>query len=62
MYQNAKQDARIEHDGALRRFMIELPADHTGLFEQFGDNLGFVDWLSDTISRSTYMEPPVATP
>jgi len=66
-YQNDKkdshrQDARIEHDGAPRRVMMELLADHTELFKQFSDNPGFKKWLSDTIFQSTYTNPPNATP
>ena len=66
-YQNARknsdrQDARIEHDSALRRVMMELLADHTELFKQFSDNPGFKKWLSDTIFQSTYTEPPGPSP
>ena len=58
-YQNAKknsdrQNARIEHDSALRRVRMELLADHTELFKQFSDNPGFKKWLSDMIFQSTY--------
>jgi len=60
-YQNAiknsdKQNARIEHDKALQRVMIELLADHTELFKQFSDNQSFKKWLSDTIFNLTYSE------
>ena len=66
-YQDARrnsdrQDARIEHDGAPRRVMMELLADHTELSEQFSNNPGFKKWLSDTIFQSTYTNPPNATP
>jgi type I restriction enzyme R subunit len=58
-YQNAmknsdKQNARIEHDRALQRVMIELLADHTELFKQFSDNPSFKKWLGDTIFGATY--------
>ncbi len=58
-YQNAmknsdKQNARIEHDKALQRVMIELIADHTELFKQFSDNPSFKKWLGDTIFGVTY--------
>lgn len=58
-YQNAmknsdKQNARIEHDKALQRVMIELLADHTELFKQFSDNPSFKKWLGDTIFGATY--------
>jgi type I restriction enzyme R subunit len=62
-YQNAKQNddkqnARIEHDRALGRVMMELLADHTELFKQFSDNPGFKKWLSDTIFTMTYEDGP----
>ena len=58
-YQNAirnsdKQNARIEHDKALQRVMMELLSDHTELFKQFSDNQSFKKWLSDTIFSLTY--------
>lgn len=60
-YQNAiknsdKQNARIEHDKALQRVIIELLSDHTELFKQFSDNPTFKKWLSDTIFLATYGE------
>jgi len=60
-YQNAmknsdKQNARIEHDKALQRVIIELLSDHTELFKQFSDNQTFKKWLSDTIFLATYSE------
>ena len=61
-YQNAimhsdKQNARIEHDKALQRVLVELLADHTELFKQFSDNQAFKKWLADTIFAVTYEEP-----
>jgi len=58
-YQNAmrnsdKQNARIEHDKALQRVMMDLLSDHTELFKQFCDNPGFKKWLSDTVFGVTY--------
>ena len=58
-YQNAiknsdKQNARIEHDNALGRVMVELIADQTELFRQFSDNPSFKKWLGDTIFGVTY--------
>ena len=60
-YQNAmkhsdKQNARIEHDKALQRVILELLADHTELFKQFSDNPSFKKWLGDTIFGVTYQE------
>lgn len=61
-YQNAilnsdKQNARIEHDKALQRVLVELLTDHTELFKQFSDNPAFKKWLSDTNFNSTYSGP-----
>lgn len=61
-YQNAmknsdKQNARIEHDRALRDVMVALLADHSELFKQFSDNPGFKKWLTDTNFSTTYIEP-----
>ena len=60
-YQNAmknsdKQNARIEHDKALQRVIIDLLTDHTELFKQFQDNAGFKKWLGDTIFSATYFD------
>ena len=60
-YQNAmknsdKQNARIEHDMALERAVIELLSDHTELFKQFSDNPSFKKWLSETIFAATYAD------
>jgi type I restriction enzyme R subunit len=58
-YQNAmknsdRQNARIEHDKALQRVIVELLADHAELFKQFSDNPGFKKWLGDTNFMTTY--------
>ncbi|MCD4750856.1 MAG: hypothetical protein K8R59_15895, partial [Thermoanaerobaculales bacterium] len=60
-YQNArqhsdKQNARIEHDKALRRVMTAVLQDDTELFKQFSDNPSFKKWLSDTVFGLTYEE------
>jgi type I restriction enzyme R subunit len=60
-FQNArqhsdKQNARIEHDNALRRVMNDILADHTELYKQFSDNDSFRKWLADKIFSLTYEE------
>ncbi|HTW92413.1 MAG TPA: type I restriction endonuclease subunit R [bacterium] len=60
-YQNAmknsdKQNARIEHDKALKRVLVELLSDHTELFKQYSDNDDFRKWLADTVFGLTYKE------
>jgi len=54
MKQNDPQNARIEHDKALERVIVEMLTDHTELFKQFMDNLSFRKWLADTIFIETY--------
>jgi type I restriction enzyme R subunit len=59
-YQNAmKQDdiqnARIEHDKALERIIVDMLSDHTELFKQFMDNTSFKKWLGNTIFNATYL-------
>ena len=58
-YQNAmqnsdKQNARIEHDKALQRVIVEMLTDHTELFKQFMDNPSFKKWLSDNVFGATW--------
>jgi type I restriction enzyme, R subunit len=56
MKNNDKKTARIEHDAALQRVMIDLLADYTELFKQFSDNPLFKKWLGDTVFGVTYQE------
>jgi type I restriction enzyme R subunit len=61
-YRNAmansdKQNARIEHDSALQRVLIDLLSDHTELFKQYSDNDSFRKWLADTVFSATYSQP-----
>jgi type I restriction enzyme R subunit len=58
-YQNAtknsdKQNARIEHDKALRRVMAGVLKDDTELFKMFVDNESFRKWLADKVFSLTY--------
>jgi type I restriction enzyme R subunit len=58
-YQNAiknsdKQNARIEHDNALGRVVIDLLKDHTELFKLYSDNTAFRKWLADMVFARTY--------
>ena len=58
-YQNAQRNsdpknARIEHNRALGRVMMDLLKDDTELFKQFSDNESFKRWLSDAVFHSTY--------
>ena len=58
-YQNARQNsdrqnARIEHDKALKRVITAMFKDDAQLFKQFQDNDSFRRWLTDTIFGITY--------
>lgn len=62
-YQNAQANsgaanARIEHDKALGRVLIEFMKDDTELFRQYSDNDSFRKWLADTVFGMTYRKPP----
>jgi type I restriction enzyme R subunit len=58
-YQNAKknsdrQNAKIEHDKALKRVVTALFKDDAQLFKQFQDNESFRGWFTDTVFGLTY--------
>jgi type I restriction enzyme R subunit len=60
-YQNAmknsdKQNARIEHDAALKKVVVELLSDHTELFKLYSDDPYFQKWLSDMVFKRTYTD------
>jgi type I restriction enzyme, R subunit len=63
-YQNARQNsdrqnARIEHDKALKRVITALFTDDAQLFKQFQDNESFRHWLTDTVFGITYDDQAV---
>ncbi len=58
-FQNAKQNsdrqnAKIEHDKALKRVLTAMFKDDAQLFKQFQDNESFRAWLTDTVFKATY--------
>jgi type I restriction enzyme, R subunit len=58
-YQNArknsdKQNAKIEHDKALKRVMTAVLKDDAELYKQFSDNPEFRRWMTDAIFSMTY--------
>jgi type I restriction enzyme, R subunit len=58
-YQNArknsdKQNAKVEHDKALKRVMTAVLKDDAELYKQFSDNPEFRRWMTDTIFSMTY--------
>jgi type I restriction enzyme R subunit len=66
-YRNAQDNsgaanARIEHDKALSRVLIDLMKDDTELFRQYSDNDSFRKWLADTVFNMTYGKSPPAPP
>ena len=61
-YRNAvknsdKQNAKIEHDKALRRVMTAVLKDDSELYRQFSDNPDFRRWMMDTVFSLTYDKP-----
>jgi type I restriction enzyme, R subunit len=65
-YQNAmknsdRQNARIEHDRALKDVIVDLLADHAELFKQYSDNPDFKRWLGDAMFAATYQEKAAET-
>jgi type I restriction enzyme, R subunit len=58
-YQNAmqnsdKQNAKIEHEKALKRVMTAVLNDDTQLFSKFQDDPAFRKWLTESIFAETY--------
>ena len=58
-YQNAQahsdlQNARIEHDKALRRVMTAILKDDTDLYKLFADDESFRSWLANMVFGMTY--------
>jgi len=51
MKHSDRENARIEHDRAFQKVLVELLAGHTELFKQYSDNPAFKRWLADTSSR-----------
>ena len=52
-----KENARVEHDVALRRVMMSMMKDDGELLRQFLDNEGFRRWMTDTVFDLTYNRP-----
>ena len=64
-YQNAmknsdRQNARIEHDKALRDAVTEFIMDDTEFFKQFADNESFRRWIQEMNFAATYEEREAA--
>ena len=54
MKNNDRKTARIEHDAALQRVMVNLVNDYTELYKQFCDNPLFNKSLGDVVFGMTY--------
>ena len=54
MQNSDKQNAKIEHDKALKRIMTGVLKDDAELFRQFMDNPDFRRWMTDTVFAMTY--------
>ena len=62
-YRNARrnsdpQNARIEHDAALRRLITSMVRTNTELFRAYTENPDFRSWLNDQIFWLTYLDDP----
>ena len=62
-YCNAKansdeQNARVEHDAALKRVMMSVLNDDMQLYKEFADNESFKRWMTESSFRLTYQQPP----
>ena len=58
-YQNAKirsdrQNARVEHDAALKRQITEALRDNTELYRKYTEDQAFQDDLNEMIFNLTY--------
>ena len=54
MKQDDKQNARIEHDNALLKVIVEMVNDQTEFYKQYMDNPSFKKFVADTIFYETY--------
>ena len=64
-YRNARrnsdsQNARIEHDAALRRLITSMVRTNTELFRAYTENPDFRDWLNDQMFWLTYLDAAAA--
>ncbi|MGI8910970.1 MAG: type I restriction endonuclease subunit R [Rubrobacteraceae bacterium] len=58
-YRNAaknsdRENARIEHNRALQKVILDLSSDHNELLKQFYDDPSFKRWLSESVFSVTY--------
>lgn len=63
-YQNAmknsdKHNARIEHDAALKKVVVDLLRDHTDLYKLYSDDPYFQRWLADMVFKKTYTDTKI---
>ena len=61
-YQNAmknsdKENARIEHDHALKRVVQSLMNTDAQFFKEFSDNDSFRHWVTEMLFSQTYTPP-----
>ena len=58
MLNSDQQNARIEHDAALRRLITSMVRSNTELYKQYTDNAEFRSWLNSTVFWATYLSDP----
>ena len=60
MKNSDRQNARIEHDKALREAVTEFIMDDTEFFKQYADNESFRRWVQEWNFGATYEEREAA--
>ena len=58
MLNSDQQNARIEHDAALRRLITSMVRSNTELYKRYTDNAEFRSWLNETVFWTTYLSDP----
>jgi len=54
MKNSSEQNARIEHEKAIKKVIREMLFDHAELAKQFSENEDFRKWLIDMSFNETY--------
>ena len=49
------ENARVEHDAALKKLITSMVRTHTELYKQFAENPEFRAWLSNNVFWATYL-------
>ena len=52
-----RQNAKIEHDAAMKRQITAMLRDNTELYRKYTEDADFQNWLSGVIFAATYLPP-----